>query len=144
MPHPLLTMPKSMELRSMQSHELWLLIAEQDFKASLVLQKAVLHAQAVYFAQQAAEKALKGYLEFSRGQIKKTHDLETLVFACANYDIKFETLVPCAYFLSPYATELRYPQSYKVLMNYETSELIKHAKKILYFVTMRAMSIHPK
>ena len=64
---------------------------------------------AVYHCQQAAEKAVKGFLVLSDHPFEKTHDVEVLVSLAQHYDSGFSTQLEAAVLLTPYATEFRYP-----------------------------------
>lgn len=118
----------------MKLHELWLKIASRDLEASIVLLNAALTHQSAYFAQQAGEKALKGYLVAKGKMPQRTHNLKILVIACAEIYQPFTKIKEPAYFLSPYSTTSRYPEEYEELSFYEAAELLKHAQKILKFV----------
>ena len=64
---------------------------------------------AVYHCQQAAEKAVKGYLVFCDRRFKKTHDVEDLVKAAEAYETRFAAWHNAAKLVTPYAQEFRYP-----------------------------------
>ena len=64
---------------------------------------------AVYHCQQAAEKAVKGYLVFKDRRSKKTHDVEDLVKTAEEYETRFVAWHDAAKLLTPYAQEFRYP-----------------------------------
>jgi HEPN domain-containing protein len=64
---------------------------------------------AIYHCQQAAEKAVKGFLAFHDHPIERTHDIEVLVTLAMRYDAEFSTQLGAAALLTPYATEFRYP-----------------------------------
>jgi HEPN domain-containing protein len=122
-----------MEPRFMNERDQWFKIALRDLEvATLAWQKNYPH-QAAYFAQQAAEKALKGYLITTKTPYKRTHDLEELVDSCLPSTTIFIDLEWPAYFLTDYATCSRYPgKDYEDdLTRYEAQELIKHAKNII-------------
>lgn len=62
---------------------------------------------AIYHCQQAAEKAVKGYLAFRDHPLERTHDVERLVTLASGYERRFLSLEDAAIILTPYAT--RYP-----------------------------------
>jgi HEPN domain-containing protein len=64
---------------------------------------------AAFHWQQAAEKALKGYLAWSNRPFRRTHDLVELLNQCEVVDGNFTQLRTAADRLSPYAVEFRYP-----------------------------------
>jgi HEPN domain-containing protein len=64
-----------------------------------------------FHAQQAAEKYLKAYLVFLQHEFPKTHALEDLVLLASSEDPACRDLFTIASELSPYAVEVRYPDS---------------------------------
>jgi HEPN domain-containing protein len=89
-----------------------------------------------FHAQQAAEKALKGFLVARDRDFPFTHDLEKLVEIASAEDSSFLGLMESAKVLTPYAVELRYDQGRRV-----TSEgagaACKMARHIVRFVRNR-------
>ena len=65
--------------------------------------------QAVYHAQQSAEKAMKGLLTWHEQIFRKTHNLVELGEACARLHPDLEPLLRRAAGLSGYAWQYRYP-----------------------------------
>jgi HEPN domain-containing protein len=74
-----------------------------------------------FHAQQSAEKYLKSYLVFQDQDFPKTHALEDLVLLAAVKDPGCRHLFTIASELSPYAVEIRYPDS--------TSPTVKDARE---------------
>ena len=68
-----------------------------------------LNDQAVYHAQQSAEKAMKGMLTWQEQIFRKTHNLVELGEACARLLPDLEPLLRRAAGLSDYAWQYRYP-----------------------------------
>lgn len=64
---------------------------------------------AAFHWQQAAEKALKGYLTWRNLPFRRTHDLVELLKQCEATDDGFAQLRMAADHLSPYAVAFRYP-----------------------------------
>ena len=64
---------------------------------------------AIYHCQQAAEKAMKGFLAFHDHRLERTHDIERLVFAATAHEPSFAAWTAAAVLLTPYATAYRYP-----------------------------------
>jgi HEPN domain-containing protein len=64
---------------------------------------------AFFHCQQAAEKAVKGYLAYQDHPLVKTHDVEELVELAESYEPRFATWREAAAKLTPYATAFRYP-----------------------------------
>lgn len=70
---------------------LWLLKAQRDLAAAQKIagrEDAYLDV-AIYLCQQAAEKALKGFLVFHDQRFEKTHDLSLLVDLAVRFDPGF-------------------------------------------------------
>jgi HEPN domain-containing protein len=63
----------------------------------------------VFHAQQATEKALKGFLTWHDRPFRKTHDLVELGQACVDIDASLEPLLRRAAPLTEYAWRFRYP-----------------------------------
>ena len=62
----------------------------------------------MYHCQQAAEKAVKGFLVFHDQPFEKTHDVGVLVALALRYDGGMSDWLEAAARLTPYATEFRY------------------------------------
>ncbi|HWE39590.1 MAG TPA: HEPN domain-containing protein [Isosphaeraceae bacterium] len=89
----------------------WLTKASHDLDAAKALASdeiAILDA-ASYHCQQAAEKALKGYLAFHDQSTPKTHDIGELLERAGELEDGFHTWSDAADRLTPLATRYRYP-----------------------------------
>src|SRR4051812_40624788 len=88
----------------------WLVKARNDLTAAQRISAAEgpLDA-AIYHCQQAAEKAVKGFLAFNDHRLERSHDVERLVGLAAEYNKDFLRWVEAAVTLTPYATAYRYP-----------------------------------
>jgi HEPN domain-containing protein len=89
----------------------WIAKAERDLEAAkrMIVCVDPLLDTGSYHCQQAAEKALKGWLTFRSVSVTKTHDLVNLERQCVKLDIDFQGLLEMADFLSPFAVDFRYP-----------------------------------
>ncbi len=89
----------------------WLTKAEQDLKAtaSLLGMSPPLLGLAVFHAQQAAEKTLKGFLAWHGRTFRKTHNLTELGQSCVAIDPLLESSVGPGSRLTEYAWKFRYP-----------------------------------
>lgn len=96
------------------------LIADTEawfLKVSLDLRSAQVDAAAdppilediLFHAQQAAEKAMKGFLTWHQQPFGKTHDLRQLARACRALDPTLESVLATAIPLTSYAWTFRYP-----------------------------------
>ncbi|MBL7163611.1 MAG: HEPN domain-containing protein [Anaerolineales bacterium] len=64
---------------------------------------------AIFHCQQAAEKALKGFLVFHDQRFDKTHDLRTIIRLATPFDDTFSSFIEIGELLTPYAVIFRYP-----------------------------------
>ena len=89
----------------------WLLKAANDLRAAEILLSALppLFDQAAFHCQQAAEKALKGFLTCNGRVFRKTLNLEETGEQCVSIDSNLREIVDSAVPLSEYAWKFRYP-----------------------------------
>jgi HEPN domain-containing protein len=116
--------------------EEWLLKADEDLLAGEVLlasQAAVL-GTSVFLAQQAGEKALKGFLTPYGRTFPKTHELERLLPGCIALNPGFAAFQLTAPRLSTYAVDLHYPSPAVTPTQADASRAIEMARDILTFV----------
>ena len=114
----------------------WMVKAAHDLDAATRLLDGdePLSDVAVYHCQQAAEKALKGYLTFQGSPFSKTHSLSTLVEQAAEIDADFAELLDHAEELSPFAWRFRYPGDPLDPDETESQSAISCARSVLGFV----------
>ncbi len=91
--------------------ESWLTKALHDLESASTLseRQPPRFDTAVYLCQQGAEKAIKGFLVYHDEIPQKTHLLGLLVAAAAYHDVRFALFLDAADFLTPLATDYRYP-----------------------------------
>jgi len=89
----------------------WIENAKEDLRAVEVDLKAdpPLVGAAGFHVQQAAEKAMKGFLAWHDRPFGKTHDLVVLANACLAVDRSLESFVPEVSPLTEYIWRSRYP-----------------------------------
>lgn len=89
----------------------WLVKARNDLSAAdqLAAHPTPLLDAAVYHCQQAAEKAVKGFLASHGQTLVRTHDVRFLVNEAARIEPAFEDRLEEAARITPYATAYRYP-----------------------------------
>jgi HEPN domain-containing protein len=78
-------------------------------KAAEFLAGTEAYPQALFYCQQAAEKALKGLLTAYSKPFRKTHDISDLSEDCLEIDASLESIVSRAERLTQYAWRFRYP-----------------------------------
>ena len=125
----------------MQKHEEWLLISKKDLGSAKMLSTSDdFTSVALYHTQQAAEKALKGYLAFKQQPINKIHNLIALVKECKKLDESFSLLSDQAEALNPYITQNRYPDDYVEPTKEDVVEALENAAHIVEFVIKKINS----
>jgi len=110
--------------------EKWKIKADNDLKTisnELSSQEPVTDT-ICYHSQQAVEKYLKLYLVNKNVEPIKTHNIAFLLKKCREFDPVFEELKGIEY-LTDYAVELRYPDSFYVPEIEEAKEAFEDAKK---------------
>ncbi len=120
----------------MSEAEQWLDKAVRDLASAEVLASSAtpLLDTAVYHCQQAAEKALKGFLASRKQKIDRTHDLGSLVKQCARIDAAFDPLKDDADLLTPFATLYRYPGVQAQPDESDVHDAIRRARRIVELV----------
>ena len=89
----------------------WFAKAFNDLRAAeaLAATSPPLSDEAVFHCQQAAEKALKGFLTWNGRTFRKTHNLEEIGEQCLAVDPSLREIIDQAVPLSEYAWKFRYP-----------------------------------
>jgi HEPN domain-containing protein len=116
----------------------WLSRARQDLRGATILaaaEDAPLDI-AIYHCQQAAEKAVKAYLQWRDEPFAKTHNLRALVIEAAALEDGFDAFDKPAEILTPYVSAFRYPGGADEPMptREEFDEAMQHARAIYDFV----------
>jgi len=88
----------------------WLEQAPKDLTAAKALVD-IEASRSVFHSQQAAEKAIKGFLTFRQIAFRKTHDLTDLGSQCAEADPTLEPFLREVEELTDYASAFRYPDA---------------------------------
>ena len=116
----------------------WLTRASHDLAAAEKLSDPddQLLDAAIYHCQQAAEKALKGWLQSQDAPFPKNHDLEELIARAAKLNADFQRLAAAAETLTPYVSAFRYPGGWEEPMpsREEFEVALRHARTIYEFV----------
>lgn len=88
----------------------WLSVASRDLAAARKLSEGPepYLDVAIYHTQQAAEKAVKGFLVFHDQRFKKTHDIKKLADRAQPFAAQFEKWTAEAELLNPYVGKFRY------------------------------------
>ena len=91
----------------------WLIKAQHDLASAqrLAAGEDPLLDTAIYHCQQAAEKAIKGFLVYHDTRFEKTHDLAILALETSPFTQDFVSLGVESSRLTRYATLFRYPET---------------------------------
>ena len=109
----------------------WLRYAEEDLTTAetLLRQPHVPPRQACWFAQQAAEKALKAALIFLQIDFRRTHDLNVLRdLLPENWQLK--TALPNLKDLNRWAVQARYPDAVQEATETDASTAVEQARVV--------------
>jgi HEPN domain-containing protein len=99
---------------------------------------------ALFHCQQAAEKAMKGFLSAHDRPFKKTHDLDELGRACESLDPSLMPLLLPARDLTVFAWEYRYPGATDVPSVAETRMALATARSVYEALLSRLpVAAHP-
>ncbi|MFQ6103415.1 MAG: HEPN domain-containing protein [Candidatus Glassbacteria bacterium] len=95
------------------------------------------YGDAMFHAQQAAEKALKGFLTWHECPFRKTHDLRELLGQCCEIDSSLQYLQEHADTLTPYAWVFRYPGEPEEPGRDEADEALSLVREIFDAILLR-------
>jgi HEPN domain-containing protein len=99
---------------------------------------------AIYHCQQAAEKAVKGFLAFHDEPPPRTHDIELLLSLAIPLEAGFAAWLDAAERLTRYATQFRYPGDVMEPTQDQFDQALTDAEGLYRFVldTLPAV-VHP-
>lgn len=89
---------------------------------------------AIYHCQQAAEKAIKGFLTFHGERFEKVHNLPLLVAQAMTLEPTLNTGLDAAERLTPYATLFRYPGEILEPDPTEFTQALNDAEQLYAFI----------
>ncbi len=125
----------------------WLGKADLDLRAAahaLSAPEAAFSADAVFHAQQAAEKALKAFLAWHDVPFRKTHNLEELGRQCGTLDATLQAFVDPAVPLTAYAWKFRYPGEAEEPTGEEAQQALEIARSVYKAILSRLPeSVYP-
>jgi HEPN domain-containing protein len=87
----------------------WMTRGRNDLDTAKLLIGLAKYAEVLFFCQQAAEKAFKGFLAFHQQPFRKTHEMRELIAQCLAIDDSLRSALEPAEGLSKYAWLFRYP-----------------------------------
>ena len=115
----------------------------QKARTDLARVERILSAQppdledALFHCQQAAEKALKGFLTWHDEPFRKTHDLDTLAKQCSQIDPTLSPLLDQADRLTQYAWLYRYPADLPEPTEREAAKAFALAGQLVHAILLR-------
>jgi HEPN domain-containing protein len=124
----------------------WLIIAQHDLAAArkLSADPDPYLDTAIYHCQQAAEKAVKGFLVFHDKEFEKTHSIPLLISLVLPYDSAFAAWQDTAEHLTPFAVEFRYPGEKMEPDKAEFDRALQGAQDLYTFVLSKLPGeVHP-
>ena len=121
----------------------WLIKAERDLASTRILGEEVYFDTALYHAQQAAEKAVKGLLLFYGQDFEKTQDIEKLVRLGIPLVAELELYLVEAKLLTPYAVRFRYPDDFSEPSQAEFDEALDAATNYTFILSKLPKEVHP-
>lgn len=127
------------DARRIARTQAWLIKAQRDLQAAelFLAQPDPFLDMAVYHCQQAAEKALKGFLFWHDVPFRKTHNLVELLDQCAALDQTLDAFNKTAQRLAPFAAEFRYPGDLLEPPLEDTQAAFAQAKTVLDAIVQR-------
>ncbi|WP_422445326.1 HEPN domain-containing protein [Thermoanaerobacterium sp. DL9XJH110] len=90
----------------------WVNFFLDDIKAANIMLREELYNHTCFFAHQATEKALKGFLEENKVNPPKEHDLIDLTKRCQKIDNNFSNILSKVDFLNQFYIPSRYPTAF--------------------------------
>ncbi len=121
----------------------WLRFAAEDLAVARLAAGEEIWNQVCFHAQQAAEKALKGFLEATGERVPKLHALAELVTLCGRQDDRFEALRDICVLLDRFYIPTRYPAALVGSLpeglpsHADAEEALRSATEIQHFVKTR-------
>ncbi len=125
----------------------WFAIAKRDLDSArrLTTDPDPYLDTAIYHCQQAAEKAVKGFLVFHNQDFPKTHDVRKVIAIAETIEPRFGAWLDAGELLTPFATAFRYTDDILEPSQDEFDEALKAAADLYIFVlSVIPAETHPK
>lgn len=129
-------------MRNKELADKWFVFANDDLKIINDIIKAGVYHLACFHAQQSAEKSLKGFIIFYKGELKKTHSLIELLNEAVKLNKDCDRFREYCLTLDRYYIPTRYPDALPGSMpeglpgKERAEESFKYAQEILNFITI--------
>lgn len=120
----------------MEEYRLWLEKAKDDILWTKSNLEGRIYYGACFSAQQAVEKAFKAFLIYHKKNLRKIHDVISLLEDCIKIDDSFEGLMKVTEVLIPYYVTTRYPmfEDISSFNKQQAEEAYNIAQEIIKFV----------
>lgn len=125
----------------------WFTIAKRDLDSARKLAAGLdpYLDTAIYHCQQAAEKAVKGFLVFHNREFPKTHDIRKVIVLAEAFEPGFAAWLSAAELLTPYATVFRYTDDILEPSQDEFDQALQSADDLYAFVlSLLPTEVYPK
>lgn len=125
----------------------WFAIAKRDLDSArrLTTDPDPYLDTAIYHYQQAAEKAVKGFLVFHNQDFPKTHDVRKVIAIAETIEPRFGAWLDAGELLTPFATAFRYTDDILEPSQDEFDQALKSAADLYAFVlSLLPTETHPK
>jgi HEPN domain-containing protein len=124
----------------------WLQKAFADLRSARILGegKTPIFDTALFHCQQAAEKALKGFLVYHDTPFEKTHNLTAILDLAVAIDSGFPALADDAALLTPYAIMHRYPDEKPAPNERRFKNALAATERVYRFVLARQPELDPE
>ncbi|GHV42389.1 hypothetical protein AGMMS49546_20820 [Spirochaetia bacterium] len=131
---------------STMSTKQWFHVASTDLMAARHLSADTMYPKLLdiscFHCQQAAEKALKGFLQFKEQDPPHIHNIRTLCDLCMELDTSFESILDTAVPLNRYITASRYPTE-SLITETMTQAAIMQAQTVYDFALSKVPWLQP-
>lgn len=135
-----------MEEAKQQLVQNWLIKAQHDLATAqkLSADPDPYLDTAIYHCQQAAEKAVKGFLVFHDQRFEKVHDVRLLIEIAAMLESSLSPWLDTGERLTPYATAFRYPGEILEPDREEFDQAFEDAESLYNFIlSLLPAEVHP-
>lgn len=124
----------------------WLIKAQHDLATArkVVTEPDPFFDTAIFHCQQAAEKAIKGFLVFHQQRFEKTHNIQHLIELAAPFADGFSLWLEAGERLTPYATLFRYLGDLVEPEREEFEQALCDAEGLYrYVLSLLPIEVHP-
>ena len=123
----------------------WFEKAEHDLATAKAAKSIRVYDTALFHCQQAAEKAIKGFLTFHDIEFEKNHNMVNHLKKAITVESSFELWQEAVVILTNYAVLPRYPGNYVEVNSKAYTTAFKYAKRIYdHALSVLPKDLHPR